>query len=231
MKMLLAHCHQNNRDTKRYEWHTVRGTKDDAQAVNRRCENAKRNGEYTGSTERKTFEDVAKPFIDDRKANNRVDQSFNQFSTRNPATRANSLSLSETSVRSRVTACAAMMRSLPPMGVPANSSCVRIDPWISSAGESKGSVSIAASTASSCAVSRGEAFLAAPYRNSAATTMLVQIFCSPTILIRSAAGRPQNPGLASEELLEFEGHAPRSEHRVRHPSQCLARTQPDDRET
>ncbi len=50
---------------------------------------------------------------------------YAQFSTRNPATRRNSRSLFETSVRPRATACAAMIASSGPIGVPASLSLAR----------------------------------------------------------------------------------------------------------
>jgi hypothetical protein len=54
--------------------------------------------------------------------------SRSQFSTLNPLTRPNSRSLSVTMVSPSATACAAINRSFPPIGVPARSNCVRIRP-------------------------------------------------------------------------------------------------------
>ncbi len=51
-----------NKQTKKYDWHTVRGTRADAKALERKFEDAKRNGEYAGPLERKTFEEVANLF-------------------------------------------------------------------------------------------------------------------------------------------------------------------------
>jgi hypothetical protein len=36
-----------DKETKKYDWHTVRGTRDDAKALERKFDDAKRNGEYT----------------------------------------------------------------------------------------------------------------------------------------------------------------------------------------
>lgn len=60
-----------NKETKKYDWHTIRGTRADAKALERKFEDAKRKGEYTGPLERRTFEEVANLFLDDRRANNR----------------------------------------------------------------------------------------------------------------------------------------------------------------
>ena len=51
-----------------------------------------------------------------------------QFSTRSPSTRMNSRRLAVTTTRSEARACAAISRSLPPMGVPTASNAVRISP-------------------------------------------------------------------------------------------------------
>lgn len=56
-----------------------------------------------------------------------VPQRF-QFSNPNPATRLNSLSLSVTTTAPRARACAAIHRSLAPMGMPWRSSAARIRP-------------------------------------------------------------------------------------------------------
>ena len=58
-----------NKETKKFDWHTVRGTRADAKALERKFEDAKRKGEYTGPLERRTFEEVANLFLDDRRAN------------------------------------------------------------------------------------------------------------------------------------------------------------------
>jgi integrase len=60
-----------NTETKKHDWHTVRGTRDDAKRLARKFEQAKQNGDYTGPLERKTFDEVANLFLDDRRANNR----------------------------------------------------------------------------------------------------------------------------------------------------------------
>jgi integrase len=60
-----------NTETKQKDWHTIRGTRDDAKALLRKFESAKKNGEYVGPPERKTFEEVANLFLDDRRVNNR----------------------------------------------------------------------------------------------------------------------------------------------------------------
>jgi len=52
-----------NKETKKRDWHTVRGTKDDAKAFKRKFESAKRDGDYTGPLERKSFEEVANLFM------------------------------------------------------------------------------------------------------------------------------------------------------------------------
>lgn len=58
-----------NKETKKYDWHTIRGTRSDARPLERKFEDAKRNGDYVGPLERKTFEVVAHLFLDDRRAN------------------------------------------------------------------------------------------------------------------------------------------------------------------
>jgi integrase len=60
-----------NKETKKYDWHTVRGTRDDARNFKRKAEGAKADGDYAGPLERKTFEEVANLCVDDRRANNR----------------------------------------------------------------------------------------------------------------------------------------------------------------
>jgi integrase len=60
-----------NKGTKRSDWHTVRGTKGDAKALERRFADAKSNGDSNKTLERKTFEEVAKLFLDDRRATHR----------------------------------------------------------------------------------------------------------------------------------------------------------------
>jgi integrase len=70
-----------NKVAKKYDWHTVRGTRADAKALKRKFEDAKMNGEYTGPLERKTFEAVADLFLDDRRANNRRKSTLEEYQT------------------------------------------------------------------------------------------------------------------------------------------------------
>jgi hypothetical protein len=70
-----------NVQTKKYDWHTVRGTRADAKTLERKFENAKRKGEYAGPLERKTFEEVASLFQDDRRANNRRLSTLEEYQT------------------------------------------------------------------------------------------------------------------------------------------------------
>jgi integrase len=70
-----------NKETKKYDWHTVRGTREDTKALERKFEDAKRKGEYTGPIERKTFEEVANLFLDDRRANNRRMSTLEEYQT------------------------------------------------------------------------------------------------------------------------------------------------------
>src|SRR3954447_26852652 len=70
-----------NQETKKYDWHTVRGTRDDAKAFERKFESAKLNGDYTGPLERKSFEEVANLFLDDRRANNRRFSTLEEYQT------------------------------------------------------------------------------------------------------------------------------------------------------
>jgi len=70
-----------NKETKKHDWHTVRGTKEDAKAFKRPFESAKRDGDYTGPLERKTFEEVANLFLDDRRANNRRFSTLEEYQT------------------------------------------------------------------------------------------------------------------------------------------------------
>jgi integrase len=70
-----------NVQTKKYDWHTVRGTRADAKALERKYEDAKRKGEYAGPLERKTFEEVANLFQDDRRANNRRMSTLEEYQT------------------------------------------------------------------------------------------------------------------------------------------------------
>jgi integrase len=70
-----------NKETKKHDWHTVRGTRDDAKAFKRKFESAKLNGDYTGPLERKTFEEVANLFLDDRRANNRRFSTIEEYET------------------------------------------------------------------------------------------------------------------------------------------------------
>jgi integrase len=70
-----------NKETKKRDWHTVRGTKDDAKALKRKFESAKRDGDYTGPLERKSFEEVANLFLDDRRANNRRFSTLEEYET------------------------------------------------------------------------------------------------------------------------------------------------------
>jgi len=65
----------------RYDWHTVRGTREDAKALERKYENAKKNDEYIGRPERKTFEEVANLFLDDRRAKNRRVSTLEEYQT------------------------------------------------------------------------------------------------------------------------------------------------------
>ncbi len=55
-----------NRNTKQYKWHTVRGTKREAKALERRQYDAQEYDEVSGSAEGKTFAEVAMLFIIDR---------------------------------------------------------------------------------------------------------------------------------------------------------------------
>jgi hypothetical protein len=70
-----------NTETKKYDWHTVGGTRADAKALERKFESAKRNGEYTGPLERKTFQEVANLFLDDRRANGRRISTVEEYET------------------------------------------------------------------------------------------------------------------------------------------------------
>jgi len=70
-----------NMQTKKYDWHTVRGTRADAKALERKFEDAKRKGEYAGPLARKTFEEVANLFQDDRRANNRRLSTLEEYQT------------------------------------------------------------------------------------------------------------------------------------------------------
>ncbi len=70
-----------NQETKKYDWHTVRGSRDDAKALERKFEDAKGKGEYNGPVERKNFEEVANLFLDDRRANNRRISTLEEYQT------------------------------------------------------------------------------------------------------------------------------------------------------
>jgi integrase len=70
-----------NKETKKFDWHTVRGTRADAKALERKFEDAKRKGEYTGPLERRTFEEMANLFLDDRRANNRRMSTLEEYQT------------------------------------------------------------------------------------------------------------------------------------------------------
>jgi len=70
-----------NRETKQKNWYTIRGTIADAKALERKFETAKRNSEYTGPLERKTFEEVANLFLDDRRANSRRISTLEEYQT------------------------------------------------------------------------------------------------------------------------------------------------------
>jgi len=70
-----------NQETKKRDWHTVHGTRDDAKAFKRKFESAKLNGDYTGPLERKTFEEVANLFLDDRRAINRRFSTLEEYQT------------------------------------------------------------------------------------------------------------------------------------------------------
>jgi hypothetical protein len=70
-----------NKETKKYDWHTIRGTREDAKALERKFESAKKNDEYIGRPERKTFEEVANLFLDDRRANNRRVSTLEEYQT------------------------------------------------------------------------------------------------------------------------------------------------------
>jgi integrase len=78
-----SRCHVvvYNKETKKYDWHTVRGSRADAKALERRFEDAKMKGEYTGPLERKSFEEVADLFLDDRRANNRRFSTLEEYQT------------------------------------------------------------------------------------------------------------------------------------------------------
>lgn len=70
-----------NKETKKHDWHTVRGTRDDAKAFKRNFESAKQNGDYIGPLERRSFEEVANLFLDDRRANNRRFSTLEEYET------------------------------------------------------------------------------------------------------------------------------------------------------
>jgi integrase len=70
-----------NKETKQKDWHTVHGTRADAKALERKFEDAKRKGEYTGPLACKTFEEVARLFLDDRRANNRRMSTLEEYQT------------------------------------------------------------------------------------------------------------------------------------------------------
>jgi hypothetical protein len=70
-----------NRETKKNDWHTVRSTRADAKTLERKFENAKQSGKYTVGLERKTFEEVANLFLDDRRANNRRMSTLEEYQT------------------------------------------------------------------------------------------------------------------------------------------------------
>ena len=70
-----------NRNTRQYKWHTVRGTKREAKALERRLYDAQEYDEISGVTEGKTFEEVASLFIIDRQASNRGAATLNEYRT------------------------------------------------------------------------------------------------------------------------------------------------------
>lgn len=70
-----------NRETKKYDWHTIHGTRSNARALERKFEDAKRKGDYVGPLERKTFEEVARLFLDDRRANNSRLSTLEEYQT------------------------------------------------------------------------------------------------------------------------------------------------------
>jgi integrase len=70
-----------NVETKKHDWHTIRGTRNDAKALERKFADAKRKGEYIGPLERKTFEEVAHLFLDDRRASNRRMSTLEEYQT------------------------------------------------------------------------------------------------------------------------------------------------------
>jgi hypothetical protein len=70
-----------NQETKKLDWHTMRGTKDDAKSFKRKFESAKLNGDYTGPLQRKSFEEVAKLFLDDKRANSRRFSTLEEYQT------------------------------------------------------------------------------------------------------------------------------------------------------
>jgi hypothetical protein len=70
-----------NKQTKKHDWHTVRGTRQDAKALEHMFADAKRDGEYRGRLERKTFEEVANLFLDDHRANNRRISTLEEYQT------------------------------------------------------------------------------------------------------------------------------------------------------
>jgi integrase len=70
-----------NKETKKHDWHTVRGTRDDAKAFKRKFESAKLNGDYSGPVTRRTFEEVASLLLDDRRANNRRVSTLQEYET------------------------------------------------------------------------------------------------------------------------------------------------------
>lgn len=70
-----------NRETKKYDWHTVHGKKENAKTLKRKFQNAKANCEYVGPLERKTFEAVSKLFLDDKRAKNRRFSTLEEYET------------------------------------------------------------------------------------------------------------------------------------------------------
>jgi integrase len=76
---MARHCLQQ--ETKKYDWHTVRGTRDDAKTFKRTIEAAKSSGDYSGPLEHKSFEEVADLCLDDRRANNRRFSTLEEYET------------------------------------------------------------------------------------------------------------------------------------------------------
>jgi integrase len=60
-----------NSDTHKHEWHTVNGTRKEAQAFERQQKNRLASGVYIAKTDRRTFAEVVKMFLKERRSRNR----------------------------------------------------------------------------------------------------------------------------------------------------------------